>query len=171
MRLLSVLALSAGLFGCEAFEDKPAPQVLGEGPLDITCRPPDRITFDDVDPVGYRFHPIFGNADLIHRSNSSCCAIARCSGARYPAVVDINTCFEAIDDYRRLKSSGLPSDSPDYILLLSRANEKFGNVLAQYLQDANLYDTVFARGTIRLKQPGKAIPELTSEIVAKLRAK
>jgi hypothetical protein len=171
MRGIWGVSLLLLLGGCAAFEEEITPSVLTQGPQDITCSPPERITFDDVMPLGNRFNPIFGNSGLVHRANSGCCAVARCTGARYPAVVDLETCFNEIPEYKRMRVSGLPSDSPDYILLLSRANEIFGNALAQYLQDANLYDTVFARGTLRLREGAKVpgMPDITSELVVRLK--
>ena len=164
------IALSLLLAGCEAFEE---PTPVGVMPInwgDITVAPPATIRFDDVEPMGRRFHPVFGTTDLVHSDKTNCCQFARCTGARSPAVVDLDLCFAAILEYRRAKTSGLSPDSADHILLVSRANEKFADALAQVLTDLRIYDTVFIRGMIRRKEgsAAKGIPDLTEEVVRRL---
>jgi hypothetical protein len=160
---LCVLAFA----GCTAL-DYPTPiAVMAIGPADITISPPNRITFDDIESVGTRYHPVFGSTESIHHANGPCCRFGGCTGARFPAVIDVGVVFDHIEEYRRLRASGLPTDSADYVLMLSRANDKFAQALGKYLTDSRLYDTVFEKGTIRLAEGTKAkgIPDVTDEVL------
>jgi hypothetical protein len=157
--------------GCALLEDEIPPAVMPVGKQDITVSPPARITFDDMEPVTLRYRPVFGSTDLIHRGDNSCCTFGRCTGARWPAVVDVAAVFAKIPEYERLQKGRYAPEEPDYILLLTSANERFADALGQYLEEAQLYDTVFERGSVRLRADSKAkgIPDVTEEVIKRLR--
>ncbi len=134
-----------------------------------TVSPPERVGFDDVEPVTGRFSPISGDADLLHRESSGCCRVARCTGARSPAVVDLAVLSQAIDEFRRARRQD-PGGAA-YQLLVTRGNERFTAVLGTVLKEYPIYDVVLAKGTVRLSEASRAsgIPDLTSAVLRQLK--
>ncbi len=135
-----------------------------------TVNPPERVGFDDIEPVtGGRLNPISGRADLLHRESSKCCHTARCSGARSPAIVDLGIITQAIDEFRRARRED--PNGAAYQILVTRGNERFTAVLRTVLNEYPIYDVVFAKGTVRLSEMSRAsgIPDLTSAILQQLR--
>lgn len=167
--MIWVLSLCAA--GCADFDDAPEPQVLPRGPREISLSPPARIGFEDIEPVGRSFAPLFGSVAALHRKDSRCCAYAPCRGSRSPATVDVASVFAAIEDYAALRRSRIPPDSAEYIVRLSRVNERFADALGQAVVDLAVYDTVFDLGSVRLREgaEAKGIPDLTGEVLKRLR--
>lgn len=67
-------------------------------------------------------------------------------GASKPAVLVAQKVFDQIPEYQEIKRRGLGPGDTDYIVLLTRANEKFYAALRRVV-DTHGYDVVVEKGT------------------------
>jgi hypothetical protein len=134
-----------------------------------TVPPPERITFNDIDSSPHALSPLLGRVDFVHREDSSCCTGGRCRGARSPAVVDLDKVKAANPDYRRARS--LDTSDAAYHILMQRALTRFDAALREAMDRSGSYDTIFAKGSVRLSDASRAsgIPDLTPAVLRALR--
>lgn len=135
-----------------------------------TVVPPERVSFDDIEPVEGRLDPLYGSIDAIHREEGAvCCRAARCTGARSPAVVDVDRIRREIDEFARARRRD--PDGAAYEILVQRGNERFLAALRDVLREFPIYDAVFAKGAVRLSEISRAtgIPDLTPAILQRIK--
>lgn len=82
-------------------------------------------------------------------------------GASKPAVLVAQKVFDQIPEYQEIKRRGLGPGDTDYIVLLTRANEKFYAAVRKVV-DAHGYDVVLEKGTHVFD---RAPPDVTQAVI------
>ena len=82
-----------------------------------------------------------------------------------PAVVDVDKVYSKIPEYREIVERNMDDSNPRYLFLLRAASEKFRKALEKVARDKG-YDLIGGIGSIKIR--GKTVPNITSQVIAKL---
>ena len=94
------------------------------------------------------------------------CVLGTSPSALAPCVIDLQTALKATPEAREFLARGCSKESPEYYMLLNRANERLHAAIRR-VSGRHGFDLVMERGSVVLKadQADVMIADITNEVV------
>ena len=98
--------------------------------------------------------------------NARKCVLGTASSAQCPCVIDVQMALKATPEAREFIAHGYTNDSPEYYMLLHRANERLQKAIRR-VAGRHTFDLVMERGSLVLKpdESEVMIADITNEVV------